>query len=126
MFSLYSSSQVGIFGSIIQKTNVEKILQLNCNATDFYGANDFPTYLYYNPYNESHQVNFAMAQDGSFDLYDALTHEYLLKNTTDGVAFSMAAKSARLIIVLPAGSKMDYDKASLRVDNKIVTYLSTK
>lgn len=126
MFSLYSSSQVGIFGSIIQKTNVEKILQLNCNATDFYSANDFPTYLYYNPYNESHQVNFASAQDGSFDLYDALTHEYLLKNTTDGVAFSMAAKSARLIIVLPAGSKIDYDKTSLRVDNKIVTYLSTK
>ncbi|MGC4021758.1 MAG: hypothetical protein QM734_07350 [Cyclobacteriaceae bacterium] len=35
MFSLYSSAQVGIFGSIVRKTNVEKILQINCNATDF-------------------------------------------------------------------------------------------
>ncbi len=36
MFSLYSSAQVGIFGAIVRKTNIDKILQLNCTATDFY------------------------------------------------------------------------------------------
>jgi hypothetical protein len=51
MFSLYSSAQVGILGSIVRMTNVDRILQLNCNATDFYGDNEFPTYLYYNPYD---------------------------------------------------------------------------
>ena len=33
MFSIYGSGHVGIFGSIIRKTNVYKILQLNCLAT---------------------------------------------------------------------------------------------
>ena len=35
MFSVYSSSPVGILGAIITKTDVEGILQLDCNATDF-------------------------------------------------------------------------------------------
>src|SRR5699024_2725223 len=36
MFSVYSSSPVGILGAIVCQTDVEGILRLDCNVTDFY------------------------------------------------------------------------------------------
>ncbi|MDD4645491.1 MAG: hypothetical protein PHY99_05845, partial [Bacteroidales bacterium] len=52
MFSLYSTSIAGVYGAIVNKTSVDGILALNCNVTDFYAANKYPVYLYYNPYQE--------------------------------------------------------------------------
>lgn len=127
MYSLYSSSQVGIFGAIIKKTNVEKILQLDCNATDFYAKNEFPTYLYYNPYDEEKQVSFT-GQEGTFDLYDALTQTVVLDGAHDGDSFAIPAKGARLIVVLPQGSKIEKGNSQITSNGKVITYLqdSTK
>ena len=49
MFSLYSTSPVGVFGAMTDTTNVTGILRLNCNTTDFYSEREYPVYLYYNP-----------------------------------------------------------------------------
>lgn len=127
MYSLYSSSQVGIFGSIIRKTNVEKILQLDCNVTDFYAKNEFPTYLYYNPYDEAKEVSFT-GQEGAFDLYDALTQTVIVEGGKEGDIFSIPAKSARLLMVLPAGSKIEKDQNRITSNGKVISYLpdSTK
>jgi hypothetical protein len=57
MFSVYSSAPIGVLGAIVEKTDVEGILQLDCNATDFYAPRPYPVYLYYNPYNESRNTN---------------------------------------------------------------------
>ena len=46
MFSVYSSSPVGILGAIVDTTNVKGILKLDCNATDFYASRPYPVYLY--------------------------------------------------------------------------------
>ncbi len=127
MYSLYSSSQVGIFGAIIKKTNVEKILQLDCNVTDFYGKNEFPTYLYYNPYDEAKEVSF-IGHEGISDLYDALTQTVLVEGAKEADSFTIPAKGARLLIVLPNGSKLEKNKSQVTTNGKIVTYLpnSTK
>lgn len=123
MYSLYSSSQVGIFGAIIRKTNVEKILQLNCNATDFYAKNDFPTYLYYNPYDEDKTVNFS-GEVGIVDLYDALTQTTLSAGAQEGDTFTVPAKGARLVVVLPAGSQLNRKNNQVTTKGKIVAYLA--
>jgi hypothetical protein len=123
MFSLYSSSQVGIFGAIIQKTNVEKILQLDCNATDFYAANDFPTYLYYNPYNQEQLVNFTSDNTEKFDLYDALRFQKVAEGIENGHSFTIPSKSALLLVLLPENSSVSRDKNRLLVDNKTVCYI---
>ena len=122
MFSLYSSSQVGIFGAIVKKTNVEKILQLDCNITDFYSKEAWPTYLYYNPYDEEKSISFNNINHEAFDLYDALTHEKLKENAIDAADFSIPSKSARLIVVLPAGSKIKKEQSTYSVAGKIVAY----
>jgi hypothetical protein len=123
MYSLYSSAQVGIFGAIVKKTNVEKILQLNCTATDFYQENSFPTYLYYNPYDTLKSVCFYNTSGEKADLYDALTHEYVSKDIAEENCFEIPPRSARLIVVLPSGSKIKIRGGKYTVGSKIVSYI---
>jgi hypothetical protein len=121
MFSLYSSAQVGIFGSIVRKTNVNQILQLNCNATDFYGDNSLPTYLYYNPYDSVTQVCFYQTGTTS-DLYDALTKEYVVRNAGEEACFDIQPKSSRLIIVMPPNSEVKKVNGKYLLNDKVVAY----
>lgn len=122
MFSLYSSAQVGIFGSIVRKTNVDKILQLNCNATDFYQDESFPTYLYYNPYDTLKTVCFYASGKSKTDLYDALSHEYLAREAGEETCFDIPARSSRLLVVLPSGSEVKFKDENYMTNNKIVAY----
>ena len=126
MFSLYSSAQVGIFGAIVRKTNVEKILQLNCNATDFYQTHSFPTYLYYNPYDSSKSISYTNAEKFQVDLYDIINHEYAGKNISNQSNFSIDATTAKVIVVLPAGSKIVKSGNQYRVGDKVVAYQITE
>jgi hypothetical protein len=126
MYSLYSSAQVGIFGSIVRKTNVERILQLNCTATDFYQKDSFPTYLYYNPYDTVKNVCFYNMGKSQVDLYDALTHEYIGKGISEEGCFDISAKLSRLVVVLPAGSEIEVKSGQYMVADKIVAYKQTQ
>lgn len=112
MFSVYSSSPVGIFGAIIKETNVEGILQLNCNATDFYADRTYPTYLYYNPHAEAKKVDFVT--DKAVDLFDIISKKYVAKNIATTSQFEIPADKAEIIVVLPAGTNLEL------VDGKIV------
>lgn len=116
MFSVYSSSPVGIFGAIVKETNVEGILQLNCNATDFYADRAYPTYLYYNPHKESKQVSFAA--DKAVDLFDIVSKEYVAQNITTDGNFEMGADQARILVVLPTGTKLTLDNKKIIADGK--------
>jgi hypothetical protein len=122
MFSLYSSAQVGIFGAIVRKTNVDRILQLNCTATDFYQDASYPTYLYYNPYDSVKRVCFSSDDKNAVDLYDALEHEYLVRNAGEEGCFDILPKSSRLLVVLPAGSEVILSDGKYRANDKVVAY----
>jgi hypothetical protein len=124
MFSLYSSAQAGIFGAIVKKTNVEQILQLNCNATDFYQKSKFPTYLYYNPYDSAKAIRFYHEANKAVDLYDALTNELLGSNISAETEFTIQPKGARLIVVLPAGSKIEKKRNTYSVNGEPIAYIS--
>ena len=123
MFSLYSSGQSGIFGAIVRKTNVDMILQLDCNATDFYQKNEFPTYLYYNPYDGKKQVTFYPEGTGAVDLFDAITYQKIAENLTKETSFSIPARSSRLLVVLPAGSKVRKENNTYVVEGKTIAYV---
>jgi hypothetical protein len=125
MYSLYSSAQVGIFGAIVRTTNVEKILQLNCNATDFYQNDFFPTYLYYNPYDSVKSVCFLPVDGTKVDFYDALTHEYLVRNIEEG-CFNIEAKSSRLLVILPFGSEIKFNDGRYVANGKVVAFSHPK
>lgn len=122
MFSLYSSAQVGIFGALVRKTNVEKILQINCTATDFYARKSFPTFLYYNSYAEAKEVCYANANSSPVDLYDALRHELVATNVKEQGCFSIPAKTSALIVVLPAGSQIQKKDKAYAVGETVIAY----
>ena len=106
MFSLYSTSAVGILGAIVAATDVEGILRLDCNATDFYASKPYPVYLYYNPYPETKTVTYQTAEAGR-DLLDVVSGLYLARKVTGTAKIQIPAGEAALVVELPAGKKVN-------------------
>ena len=121
MFSIYGSAHVGIFASIVSTTNVEGILQLDCLATDFYRDAAYPTYLYYNPYNKIENVEYINTGD-KIDLYDVLTETVITKNISEKSNFDIPANGTRLLVAIPAGSKIVKSDGKTFANNIIITY----
>lgn len=104
MFSVYSSSPVGILGAIVDTTNVKGILKLDCNATDFYSQKPYPVYLYYNPFDEDKVVEYTSAQQA--DLFDIVAKEYVARNIVEKGSFTISAKAARIVVELPVETEL--------------------
>jgi hypothetical protein len=120
MFSLYSTSISGVFGAIVNTTEVEGILALNCNATDFYAENKYPVYLYYNPYEKVRSVTYS--SDISIDLFDIVSKKYLAKGERGNVNISLPAGKAALVFVLPAGTHLKAVGSKIKAGNVIIAY----
>ncbi len=123
MFSIYGSAHVGIFGAIIEETNVEQVLKLNCNATDFYAENNYPMFLYYNPFNESKEIIYHNSKDESIDLFDVISGTTVSKNIETEGKFTIPGDEAMLIIEIPAGSNVEYQQGKAMIDGKTAFYL---
>jgi len=123
MFSIYGSAHVGIFGAIIEKTNVEQILKLNCQATDFYAAHNYPTFLYYNPYEESKEVIYHNESESKIDLFDAISGKLVAHTIDKEGKFSIPGDEAFLLIAIPSGTNMVYEGKTATVDNKTAFYV---
>jgi len=120
MFSLYSTSIAGVFGAIVNKTEVEGILALNCNATDFYAENKYPVYLYYNPYEEARTVTYS--SDNSIDLFDLVSKRYLAKGEHGNVSIKLPTGEAVLVVVLPAGTRLKAEGSKIKAGNTVIAY----
>ncbi|MBP5483459.1 MAG: hypothetical protein J6X99_04300 [Bacteroidales bacterium] len=121
MFSLYSTGAVGIFGAIVETTDVEGILRLNCNATDFYADNPFPVYLLYNPFDAT-SVTYTV-KGGRKDLFDIVSRSYLAKGVKDSASITLPADASAVVVELPAGSRIQRDQnGNLSVNNHIIAY----
>lgn len=121
MFSVYSSSPVGILGAIITKTDVEGILQLDCNATDFYVDKPYPVYLYYNPYKEAKTITYRASQE--CDLFDIVAKKYVARNVNESGLIEIPANDARVIVELPQGTVLELQDGKI-IGNKenIIAY----
>jgi hypothetical protein len=120
MFSLYSTSIAGVFGAIVNKTGIEGILALNCNATDFYAENKYPVYLYYNPYEEARTVTYS--SDNSIDLFDIVSKRYMAKGERGNVSIKLPAGEAALVVVLPAGTRLKAKGSEIKAGDTVIAY----
>lgn len=115
-FSIYGSGHVGIFGSIIDTTNVEGILELDLLATDFYREDAYPTHLYYNPYNEAKEI---MLTGQPASLYDLITKSTIIATESK----VMIPPGASLVLVdIPEDGKWETINGQLYIDGVIVDY----
>ena len=121
-FGVYSSTPVGLFSSIIKKTNVPEILQIDLLKTDFsHDKNAYPTYLYYNPLKVTKQVKIQVG-DKPKDLYDAVTKTFIATGVTGNAIFKLGADKAAQIVVVPSKGKVTQLGNKILINGKTVTY----
>lgn len=120
---LYGSSHVGILGGIIDTTNVQGILKLDVLKTDYFHANAYPTFLFYNPDSVDQAILFD-AGAGQHDVYDAVSKSFLLQNVSGVVSLPIPAKGAVLAVVTPAGGTQTFDLEKFLVNGVVVDYHS--
>lgn len=116
-FGLYGGFYTGFLGALVEETNVEGILKLDCNKTDYYQGDMYETYLYYNPFMESKDVEIDLGHQ-YYDLYDSVSGQYLAKNVTGKQTLKMLADSARVIVLTKPNSQVEYDGNTTRINNK--------
>jgi hypothetical protein len=120
-FSLYGSSHVGLMAAVIERTDDEKILQLNCLKTDFFHDPAYPTYLYYNPYREAKEIRID-AGATPVDLYDTLCHTFVRRRVSGKAPLRLAPDSAVVIVLAPAGGNVTWEGDKLLVNGVVVDY----
>ncbi len=123
MFSLYSTSPIGIFGAIISTTDVEGILSLDCNATDFYAQRPFPCHLIYNPFDTEKTVTYSRCGSEPYDLFDGVARDYAARGQSSDAVVTVPAKGAVLLYEIPAGTELfSRGNAVVTRDGTVVAY----
>ncbi len=121
-FSVYGSGHVGIFGSIVRTTNVEGILQLNLLATDFFHDKAYPTFLYYNPYDSDTTISISPSGKENIDFYNTVSGGFVGKNISSETSMTIPAKSGAVLVEVPAGGKVSFDKNKMMINGVVVDW----
>lgn len=124
-FGLYGGFYTGFLGALVEETNVEGILKLDCNKTDYYQNKMYQTYLYYNPFMETKEVEIDLGNE-YYDIYDSAAGMYLAKNVTGKQTFKMLADSARVIVLTEPNSTVEYQDNTTYINNKLVAHSDAK
>ena len=119
--SLYSTSSIGYLGSIVEKTNEEKILRLDLLKTDFFNDDAYPSYLLFNPYLATKSVVID-AGASPVDIYDVLTQTFIAQNVTGATSVNIPGDQAISIVLAPAGGTITYDNNKMLINGVVVDY----
>lgn len=119
--AVYGSSHAGYLAAIIEPTDIEGILQLDLNKTDFFGDNHFPLSLIYNPYSTDQQVTLNLG-GGSFDLYNSIEEANLVENVTGDYKVFIKAGEVIMITSLPAGTVTNSKDGKLYAGDHVIDY----
>lgn len=119
--SLYSSSHVGIFGSIIDTTSIEGILKLDLLKTDFFRDEAYSTYLIYNPYETDQTISFDAGFNNS-DIYESTGNNFLKTGVSGITQITIPAKKSFIVIVTPNNGVKEYVQNKLLIDDVVVDY----
>jgi hypothetical protein len=117
----YFGGAVGYLGAVASPTNTEGILQLDLLATDFFRADAYPTFLYYNPHRSAKSVALEVGPV-PVDLYDAVTHEFIAREVIGPYNLMIEADKARVVIVAPAKGEAKREGNQLRVNGVTVDF----
>lgn len=120
-FSVYGSGHAGIAGSIISRTNVDNILQLDLLATDFYRADAEPSYLYYNPNLELKEISIDVGEK-EVKIYDAIKRAFIAENVNNTFVFSVEKESSALLVIIPQEAVITVENGKLYADHIVIDY----
>jgi hypothetical protein len=118
---LYGASFVGLLGALVEPTNIEGILQIDCRATESWAAPSYPTFLLHNPHASEKKVEFSSAAVPS-DFYDLVSKKILVRGAKDKASLVLAPDQAVVLVGIPAGGKLEKRDGRLECDGIIVDY----
>lgn len=122
--SLYSTGSIGYLGSILESTNVDKILKINLLATDFFANEAYPTSLFYNPFDQIQNISFDVGQEPA-DLYDAISEQFIERGVSGQIQLSIPADGVILVSIVPAGSDISYEQNKMLANGVVVDYMQS-
>lgn len=118
---LYGSSSVGYLAAVINTTDVEGILLLDVNKTDFFLENAYPSYALYNPYTEDKVVTLTLPS-GTHDIYDALSETTIKTSVSGSTTITIKADEAVLLTYVPAGTPLVAENGKLLANDAVIDY----
>jgi hypothetical protein len=124
-FGIYGSAFTGVLGSMVKTTNVERVLQLDLLATDFYRGPAYPTYLYYNPYATDQSIAIDLGNEQPIDLYDAVSNRFVKRSASGPTFFNVPRGNAVMLVLVPSGGAETRVRRQLLVDDVVVDYNAT-
>jgi hypothetical protein len=119
--SVYGGGFTLWWGSIINTTNEAYIPRFNVTHTDFLETQAYPTYLYYNPWDEERRVSLDVGDQGS-DVYDLMSHQVLYSNAKGEVDLLLPVDMAKVIAVVPHGGEQSIKDGKLSINGIVVDY----
>lgn len=117
---LYGSSHVGYLAGVADTTDVEGILRLDCLRTDFFAADAYPTFLYFNPHTDTRTV--TVYTDGSRDLYDTVSETFFSYNSSGSTPITLAPGQAVQLVSVPSEGEYTRDGHRLLKNGIVVDY----
>ncbi|TJY44042.1 hypothetical protein E5161_01190 [Cohnella pontilimi] len=119
-FSLYSGGHVGFMGGLMELTNVEGILKIDCLKTDYYHREAYPTFLFFNPFRSEETVEITDLGDEFVDLYDTVSGQFAATRVKGKASFRLPGDSAAVIVIVPAYGKQERSNGQLWIEGVFV------
>ncbi|GLR17140.1 LamG-like jellyroll fold domain-containing protein [Portibacter lacus] len=119
--ALYGTSSIGYLGSMISTTDVDKILKIDLNKTDFFSNESYPSFLYFNPHNVEKTITINIGNE-TRDIYDPLSETFIASNVVGNVSITIAADQAVMPVIVPANGAISYEQHKMLIDNVVVDY----
>jgi hypothetical protein len=119
--SIYGGAYALIWGELVKPTEEDFILQMDISRTDFLCEKSFPSYLYYNPWNQSKHVTLPLGE-GRFDIYNLARHTFISRHRKGAVRLEVPSAASLVVVVVPSESKFRKQKNMLLADGVPIDY----
>ena len=119
--SVYGGAYAMWLGQIVTPTSDKYILQIDIARTDFLAGATYPTYLFYNPWNEKRTVAVTGPTE-KVDVYDLTSHRIVHQGLTQHHTVSLNAGESKILVLIPSGKKRTTKKGIVFFDDIAVDY----
>jgi hypothetical protein len=117
----YGSWGSGLMAALFQTSNIPGTLQVDCLATETFPPAADPTFLFYNPYGTTKQINVNVGSNAT-DLYDAVTGTFVATNVTEVASVSIPPDNAVVLVQCPATGVVSQSGIELLVSGVVIDY----
>ena len=81
-----------------------------------------PSYLYYNPLDKESKVLVKNETGDKIDLYNTVAGKFIAKNVSGETTFTLKPREAAVLVFVPSGSKITYDKNKMLGNSVVIDY----